>query len=418
MSLRTSLAKWIGGRELRGSLENPATPITDTAAMLQLLGMQPSTAGVMVSPESAMRFGAVYTCIKVLGETVGSLPFQVFERTEKGKKLAAKRPEYKLLHDAPNAAMTSIVWREILVAQQQGWGNHYSWIRWANSGRIYDIQPLLPNSTTPKKAKDGTMSYEVQTASGRQILSADEVLHIPALGWDGVKGISPIGMLRNAIGAGLAAEEFAARFFANDARPGIVIETPFAPNTKKAGEIKDDVDEKFGGLGNKWKSMTTGPGVKIHTITMPMDDAQFLETRKFQKSEIFGIYRVPPHLGGDLDKATFSNIEQQDIGFAKHTIRPLNVRIEQEINRKLFPKGDYFVEINIDGLLRGDFKSRMEGYAQAVGGPFLLVDEVRGLENFEPVPGGDRRLIPVNMAPVDQAGQVQPISQGASDVAA
>jgi HK97 family phage portal protein len=390
--------------ETRASIENPSVSLTDSAAMMELLGVQPSAAGVHVSPDSAMRFGAVYTCVNIIGQTIGTLPLQVYRRTEKGKALAPTHPTYRILHASPNAQLTAAVYLELIIAHLLLWGNHYSWIRWTQAGRLFDLQPLMPWQVTPRKNSDGTVRYEVVSAAGMQVLSPDEVLHIPALGWDGLRGLSPISMLRNAIGLGMAAEDFGARFFANDARPGVIVESVAGPGNGRAEQIKSEMQDKFSGP-NRWKVMVLGPGLKLHPVTMPMDDAQFLETRKFQKTEIFGIYRVPPHLAGDLDKATFSNIEQQDIGFAKHCIRPLCVRIEMELTRKLYGMGaEFFAEFNLDGLLRGDFKSRMEGYQIAAGGPFVTRNEVRELENWQPMAGGERLLMPVNMAPVGDDG--------------
>jgi HK97 family phage portal protein len=404
---------WLGGKiaaEQRVSLEDPRIALNDPRA-LELLGGDNirSSSGVSISPETAARFAAVYTCWNVIGQTIGALPFNVFERSDTGKNPVPKNPIQYLLHDRPNEWMSSMQWREIVIAHVLGWGNHYSFIDQTFGGRILGIYPLMPNQVQPRRLQTREIVYDVTVGGNKETLFSWQILHIPGLGWDGVRGMSPIGLLRNSIGLGLAAENFAADFYANDARPSIAIETPAQTNQKAGADMKAELQEKFAGQGKKWRTLVMGPGIKIHTITMPMDDAQFLDTRKFQKTEIFGIYRVPPHLAGDLDKATFSNIEFQNINFAMHCILPWARKLEAECSFKLFsPRSDFFAEINLDGLMRGDYKSRMDGHQVAVNAGIIKRSEVRKIENLPDAPEVDSFVLQGAMGVVNKDGTITP----------
>lgn len=397
--------------EERHALDNPNVDINNPAAIEQLFGVTPTRSGISVSEEAALRFGAVYACINVLAQTVGSLPLHVYERDGDSRTRADGHSLQGILHDEPNPTMTSAAWREALMTHAAGWGNHYSLIEQTRGGRILGLWPLMPWATTPRKLKSGEIVYDAMLADGtRETLPADEVLHVPAVSFNGIVGLSPIGQTREAIGMGIAAERFGANFFANDARPGLVIELP-QMNREEGARVKTELQQKLGG-DKRFSTLVLGPGMKADSFGMPLTDAQFIESRKFSRTEIAGIFRVPPHMIGDLERATFANIEHQDLAFAKHTIRPWLVKIEQEINRKCFSRderGRYFVEFNLDGLLRGDFKSRMEGYKLGIEAGVWPVNEVRAMENRGPVAGGDRRVVPKNMNLIDaETGEIVP----------
>lgn len=395
---------------VRSSLEDPRVSIGDPAALQKIFGEEPSSAGIVVSEARAMRLSTVYTCVRILAETLASLPLHIYERGDSGKAPAPRHRYQYLLHDSPNEWTTSMVWRELGMAHVLLWGNSYSRLDWSNGGQLLGIYQLLPWQVQPYR-KGGTLRYRVQLEDGIEELPAEDVLHVPGLGYDGLMGLSVIrDYARNTLGLAIGAEDYGGRLFANDARPGLVLTHPGQMKQDAYERLKSSVGEQYGGK-NRFRPMILEEGMTAVSMPMPAKDAQFLETRKQQRSEIFGLYRVPPHMGGDLERATFSNIEHQDIAFAKHTMRPWCVRWEQELNRKLFGRGShYFVEFNLDGLMRGDFKSRMEGYQIGVGGPFLTVDEVRSLENLPPTPGGEQRLVPVNMAPVGKDGKPVTIS--------
>jgi len=259
----------------------------------------------------------------------------------------------------------------------------------------------------------GALVYTYTTTAGKTVkLAAEEVLHVPGLGFDGIMGYSPIALERNAIGLGIAAEEYGSRFFSNGATPSGVLTHPNTVKNPKT--LRESWNAAYGGSANAGKVAILEEGMKFERISMPHNEAQFLETRKFQVSEICRIFRVPPHLVGDLEHATFSNIENQSISFGVHTIRPWLVRIEQSMNRALFSareKERFFVRFNMDGLLRGAYKERMEGYAIARQNGWMSANDIRGLENMNPIPdaeGGNIFMCNGNMIPLTEARKEGP----------
>ncbi len=364
--------------------------------------------GKPVTPSSAIQMSVVYACVRVISETVASLPLGVYEETPTGSRKALDHPLYRILHDEPNPEMTSFTLRETMMSHLLLWGNSYCQIILSGRNGILGLYPLLPDQMEVDRDSWGQLTYTYTTSEGRRVkLDPREVLHIPGLGFDGVMGYSPIAMEKNAIGLGLAAEEYGSKFFQNGARPIGVLKHP---NTvKDAKKLRESWNETYGGSANAGRTAVLEEGMDYKPISMSNNEAQFLETRKFQVSEICRIFRVPPHMIGDLEHATFSNIEHQSISFAVHTIRPWLVRIEQGMNRALFPemeKGRFYVQFNIDGLMRGDYKSRMEGYAIGIQNGFMSPNDVRALERLNPIPeeeGGNAYLVNGNMISIRQA---------------
>ena len=368
-----------------------------------------SGSGKSVSPTSAIQVSAVYACVRVIAETIASLPFHVYEATDEGSRKAVEHPLYRLIHDEPNLEMTSFVWRETMLAHLLLWGNAYCQIIRSGRSQILGLYPLLPDRMEVDRDSAGTLTYTYSTGSGQTVkLRPEDVLHIPGLGFDGIMGYSPIALEKNAIGLGLAAEEYGSKFFSNGARPSGILTHP---NTvKDPKKLRDSWNAAYGGSNNSGRVAVLEENMSYTPISMPNSEAQFLETRKFQVSEICRIYRVPPHMVGDLEHATFSNIEHQSISFAVHTIRPWVVRLEQAMNRALFSdkeKGIFYVRFNMDGLMRGDYKSRMEGYAIGRQNGWMSANDIRELENLDRIPaedGGDLYLINGNMLPLQNAG--------------
>jgi len=365
-----------------------------------------SNAGENVSVHRAMQLSAVYACVKIISETVASLPLSVYEYTDNGSKRADKHPLQRILHDYPNAEMTSFVWRESMMTHMLLWGNSYNQRVYNRRGQIVGLYPLLPDRMEVERDdKTNRLVYKYTNTEGRQIiLSPDDVMHIPALGFDGIKGYSPIAMERNAIGYALAMDVYGSKFYQNGARPSGILTHP---NTvKDPKKLRDAWNSAYGGSANNGKVAILEEGMTYHSISVPNNEAQFLETRKFQVDEICRIFGVPPHLIGDLEHATFSNIEHQNISFGQHTIRPWLVRIEQAMNKVLFTEaeqGKYFVQFNMDGLMRGDYASRMQGYATARQNGWMSANDIRALENLNPIPaeeGGDVYLFNGNMMPL------------------
>ena len=355
-----------------------------------------------------MQSAAVYACVRVISETVASLPLHLYRHVEEGKRRDTLHPLYFLLHDSPNPEMTSFIFRETLMTHLLLWGNAYAQIVRNGHGEIIGLYPLMPDKMQVSRAETDELIYLYQSGMKNIAFRREEILHIPGLGFDGLLGYSPIAMARNAIGMSMATEEFGASFFQNGAAPGGILEHP--GTLKDPSKVRESWNELFKGSGNANKVAVLEEGMTYKQIGIPPNEAQFLETRKYQTEEICRIYRVPPHLVADLDKATFSNIEHQSISFVVHTIRPWLVRLEQAMNKALLYPAErqrYFIEFNVDGLLRGDYESRMRGYATARQNGWMSANDIRRLENMNLIPkeeGGDLYLINGNMTKLEDAG--------------
>lgn len=369
-----------------------------------------SSAGKNVNEQSAMQMTAVYACVRILAESVASLPLHLYSSNADGNKEKAKEhPLYFILHDEPNPEMTSFIFRETLMTHLLLWGNAYAQVIRNGKGEVVSIYPLMPNKMKVKRDNlTKEIIYEYYHEDGKVELSDFDVLHIPGLGFDGLIGYSPIAMAKNAIGMALATEEYGAKFFANGAQPGGVLEHPGI--IKDPERVRDSWSQSFGGSSNSNKIAVLEEGMKYTPISISPEQAQFLETRKFQITEIARIFRVPPHMVGDLEKSSFSNIEQQSLEFVKYTLDPWVLRWEQAMNRALISKKDkpsYFISFNVDGLLRGDYESRMNGYATARQNGWMSANDIRTLENLDLISkedGGDLYLVNGNMLPLEKAG--------------
>lgn len=381
-----------------------------------------STAGKAVTERSAMQMTAVYACVRILSEAIAELPLHLYRFNEDGgKEKAVDHPLYQILHDEPNPEMTSFVFRETLMTHLLLWGNAYAQVLRNGKGEVIALYPLMPNRMTVDRDEHGQLYYRYQRGTDEPggkseavILRHPDVLHIPGLGFDGLVGYSPIAMARNAIGLAIAAEEYGAKFYANGAAPGGILEHP--GTIKNPERVRDSWQSTFGGSGNSNKIAVLEEGMKFTPISIAPDQAQFLETRKFQINEIARIFRVPPHMVGDLEKSSFSNIEQQSLEFVKYTLDPWVVRLEQSMMRTLFTaeeKKMYFIKFNLEGLLRGDYASRMSGYATARQNGWMSANDIRELENLDRIPaeeGGDLYLINGAMLPLANAGAYAGVS--------
>ena len=364
-----------------------------------------SAAGKRVNERSAMQMTAVYSCVRILAEAVAGLPLHLYRYKEDGgKEKALDHPLYLLLHDEPNPEMSSFVFRETLMTHLLLWGNAYAQIIRNGRGEVMALYPLMPDRMAVDRDDKGQLYYEYTTSADDAPISKSsivrlkpsDVLHIPGLGFDGLVGYSPIAMAKNAIGLAIATEEYGSKFFANGAQPSGVLEHP--GTIKDPQRVRDSWMSQFGGSANSNKIAVLEEGLKYTPISISPEQAQFLETRKFQINEIARIFRVPPHMVGDLEKSSFSNIEQQSLEFVKYTLEPWLVRWEQSIQRILFSadeKKRYFVRFNVEGLLRGDYAS------------WMSANDIRELENLDRIPaeeGGDLYLINGNMTKLKDAG--------------
>jgi HK97 family phage portal protein len=369
-----------------------------------------SNSGVQVDEMRAMQTSAVYACVKILSETVASLPLHLFKKGKGGRsETAEQHPLFSVLHDAPNEEMTSFEFRECMMTSLLLWGNAYARII-RKQGHVTELWYLKPNlMVVERDTLTGKIKYTYSDDITNQtyVYRPDQVLHIKGLSIDGVKGLSPIAQAREAVGLSLATEEYGAKFFGNGARPGGVLEHPGV--LKDPEKLRESWNKVYQGTRNSHKVAVLEEGMKYHTIGIAPEDAQFLETRKYQLNEICRIFRVPPHLVGDLEHATFSNIEHQSIEFVQHTVRPWLVRWEQGISRSLLDEQErliYFARFNVDGLLRGDYKSRMEGYAVGRQNGWLSANDIRRLEDMSLIPteqGGDEYLVNGNMISIATA---------------
>lgn len=376
-----------------------------------------TSSGENVDEFKAMQTTAVYACVRILSEAVASLPLHVYERTPNGKERMVDHPLYFLLHDEPNPEMTSFVFRETLMSHLLIWGNAYVQIIRDRSGQVISLYPLLPDKMSVHRDDNGKLFYKYRRTSeenpnfqenGTVTLQAEEVLHVPGLGFDGLIGYSPIAMAKNAIGMTLATENYGASFFKNGANPGGVLEHPGILKDPK--RVRDSWNAVYNGVTNAHKVAVLEEGMKYTQVGIPPEEAQFLETRKFQINEIARLYRIPPHMVGDLEKSSFSNIEQQSLEFVKYTLDPWVVRIEQAFKRSLLmpdEKKNMLIKFNVDGLLRGDYQSRMNGYAIARQNGWLSTNDIRELEDLNLLSdeeGGNLYLINGNMTKLKDAG--------------
>ena len=400
-----------------GLFKSRDKPQNSTAGSAYTFFMGGSTAGKHVNERSAMQMTAVYSCVRILAEAVAGLPLHLYKYTEEGgKEKAVDHPLYLLLHDEPNPEMSSFVFRETLMTHLLLWGNAYAQIIRNGKNEVVALYPLMPNKMSVDRDERGQLYYtyqrsneEAPTMKGSSvILKPSEVLHIPGLGFDGLVGYSPIAMAKNAIGMAIACEEYGAKFFANGAQPGGVLEHP--GTIKDPQRVRESWQSTFGGSGNANRIAVLEEGMKYTPIAISPEQAQFLETRKFQINEIARIFRVPPHMVGDLEKSSFSNIEQQSLEFVKYTLDPWVIRWEQSIMRSLLTpeeKKTFYVKFNLEGLLRGDYQSRMNGYAIGRQNGWMSANDIRELENLDRIPteeGGDLYLINGNMLPMRNAG--------------
>ena len=400
-----------------GLFKSRDKPQNSTVGSSYTFFMGGSTSGKPVNERSAMQMTAVYSCVRILAEAVAGLPLHLYRYTESGgKEKAIDHPLYLLLHDEPNPEMSSFVFRETLMTHLLLWGNAYAQIIRNGKNEVIALYPLMPNKMEVDRDERGQLYYKYQRSNDEAptmegssvILKPSDVLHIPGLGFDGLVGYSPIAMAKNAIGMAIACEEYGAKFFANGAQPGGVLEHP--GTIKDPQRVRESWQRSFGGSGNANKIAVLEEGMKYTPIAISPEQAQFLETRKFQINEIARIFRVPPHMVGDLEKSSFSNIEQQSLEFVKYTLDPWVIRWEQSIMRSLLSpeeKKTYYVKFNLEGLLRGDYQSRMNGYAIGRQNGWMSANDIRELENLDRIPteeGGDLYLINGNMLPMRDAG--------------
>lgn len=381
--------------------------------------------GENVDEKSAMQIATVYACVRLLAETVAGLPLHLYRMTDasgNAKERATDHPLYKLLYRQPNPEMTSFSFRETMMTHLLLWGNAYAQIIRDGKNGILGLYPLFPDNVEVDRDEHGEIYYiyhaytdEVPGKQNQDVyFRYDEVFHVPGLGFNGLVGFSPIAMMKNSLGTTLAVEKYGSAFFKNGAQPSGVLEHPGV--LKNPEKIRENWTQVYGGPGNAHRVAVLEEGMQYKAISLPPEDSQFLSTRQFGVNEICRIFRVPPHMVQDLEHATFSNIEHQSIDFVVHTLTPWLVRFEQAIIKDLLLEEEqdtYFPKFNVDGLLRGDYQSRMQGYATGISNGFLSPNDIRRLENMDLIPaekGGDDYYLNGGYVKLEDAGKrtVQP----------
>lgn len=391
--------------------------LTDPSGWRSAFSLAVSTSGRDVTPMSSLQSVAVYACVRVLAESIGTLPLITYRRlTPRGKERATDHPLYRVLHDRPNPEMTSVELRECIVGHLALRGNAYLEIVRDTDMRVRELWPLRPDQMrVDRTGPGGRLAYYYTMQGIERPVAPSTICHIRGISGDGVHGWSPIALARDAIGLTLATEEYGARWFSGGARPGGVLQTQGHLTQEAAERLRDSWNQAHQGLDGAHRVAVLEEGVTWQQIGIAPEDSQFLETRKFQTNEIARLFRVPPHMIADLERATFTNIEHQSLDFVVHTLRPWLVRIEQAFLRDLFNgpmDRDYYPEFLVDGLLRGDLQARYTAYATARNWGWLSVNDIREIENLNDVPDGDIYLQPLNMVPAGTEPQPASGNQG------
>jgi HK97 family phage portal protein len=400
--------------EYRASPENPSTSLSNPDSWLyDALGANKTNSGTRINEATALNLSAVWAAVRVLTDTVASIPIHVYRHAEGGgKRREPSNPVYRLLHDRPNPEMSAFTFKEVLQGHLALWGNAYAEKERNGRGDVVALWPITPSRVTPRWVKTGggvKKVFEVQVGDDTKYLGTDTVMHIPGFGYDGLVGYSPIRMARESLGLTKAAEDVGALLFGQGLRAGGVLSHPRALNDIARENLKRSIDSSNGGLENFHRVMLLEEGLTWTQTSIPPEDAQFLETRKFQTVEVARWFKVPPHKIGDLERATFSNIEHQSIEFATDTARPWFIRWEQVLNWELFndsDRGEVFAEFNMDGLLRGDTASRGAFYTSMFNVGAISQNEIREKENANPIEGGDRYYIQGALVPSDKVDAV------------
>ncbi|VVT43569.1 Phage portal protein [Kosakonia radicincitans] len=384
-----------------GMFTKSSNPVTTPAELAQEIGLTYDTyTGKRVSSGRAMRLTAVFSCVRVLAESIGMLPCSIYKAVGKGKEKATAERLHKLVSMKPNGYMTPQEFWELMIVCLCLRGNFYAY-KIKALGEVVELLPLDPGCVQPKLNSNWEPVYQVTFPDGTtDVLGQEDIWHVRILTLDGLNGLNPIAYAREAISLGLATEEHGARLFSNGAVTSGVLETEHQLSDTAYQRLKSDFEEKHQGLGNAHKPMILEMGLQWKSMALSAEDSQFLETRKFQLEEICRLFRVPMHLVQNTDRATYSNIEELGMGFINYSLVPYLTRIEQRINIGLVrasKQGTYYAKFNVGALLRGDMKSRFEAYATAINWGMYSPNDCLELEDRNPRPGGDVYLTPMNM---------------------
>lgn len=366
-------------------------------------GIPQSSSGEVVNSDTAMRVQAVYTCVKILSQTLAMIPLNVYRRIgDDGREIAKDHPLQRLFRlDRPNPLQNHFEFKELLQARLCLQGNAYAYIEMDRSGKIIALKPLCPDHVSVKEV-NGQLVYLYTTNRGMVSFGQDEILHIKALSTDGLTGLSPIDQMMELIGSALSIDKHGAASFKNGARLGGVLSHPGKLSPQAIESIRNSWQKQYAGNSNAGKTAILESGMDYKPVAMSNEQAQWIDGMKFKRSEIFGMFQVPPHMGGDLERATFSNIEQQSLDFIQYTMMPWLTRWEAAIQASLFSRQEqeeYFVKFNANAFLRGDGLSRAQKLSIERQNGIISANEWRALEEYNPIEGdgGNKYLIPMNM---------------------
>lgn len=360
----------------------------------------PSDAGVRVTSETALNYTAYWACVRLISKSIASLPCILYERMERGKKRAVNHPLYRLLHDEPNPDMDAYTYIETLIYHLiANNGNAYSFIEWDPSRtEIRALWPMDPSRVTKgRDPETREIRYLYQSDNGPVEIPAYRVWHIPGFGYDGLVGYTPLTYARNQIGLAIAAERMGAHLFKNGLTLGGVVTHPGVMSTQAQDNFRAMLAGRHQGVDKAHEILVLEEGMKYDKNSLPPEDAQMLETRKFQRNEIATFFGVPPHKIGDLERATFNNIEEQNLEYVIDCIRPIVIRIEKSANRQLLlpdEKAGFFTEYLLEGLLRGDSSARASFYKELYYLGALSPNDIREKENMNPITDADGNEIP------------------------
>ena len=420
------LANWLDqrpGGAVRAGVQAllPENSVTKDLTVDQLAGLlgsaQQTSSGAVVNTETALRVTTVYGCVALLAGAISTLPFQIYERTENTRK-RANHEYWWMLNEQSHTDMTSAVAFEFFVASKLFYGDAFGLLLRPNpnTNRVIGWRPLHPTRVIPFRDVDGTLYYRVtDTVGGVKTYDAADIIHVPSLGFDGLRSPSPITYAaREAIGSSISAEEYSGKFFSQGSTHEIALKVPGKLNEEQRDNLMASYLARSAGPKNARTPLILSGGMEVEKLSITPNDAALLPTRQFGVEEICRVFGVPPYMVGATDKTTSwgTGIEQQGIAFVKYTLRRYLTPIQQEFNRKLWPSREkYFAEYNTSALERGDYKSRMEGYRIGIGRAgepgWMTSNEVRYLENMEPIPGGDALNPGINTVATAQQGQTQ-----------
>lgn len=370
----------------------------------------PISTKTQITEDTALTYSAVFACVRIISETVAVLPWHVYRREGDSREPQPDNPVDYLLSVQPNPEMTASIFRETIQAHVLTWGNGYAEIERSRGGDVVALWPIEPHKIEPKRDTSGRLYYDVDSRQGYKIqMDPMDVLHIRGLGYDGLQGYSPIRMARESVALGLDLQRFASEFFRSGTRLSGVLEVPNKMSDEAYKRLADSWKDAYAGVSKAHKTAILESGTTFKSMSVAPDEAQFLESRRFQISEIARWFQVPLHMLAELERAHFNNIEHQAREFVDRAVVPWVTRWEQEARVKLFPgETRMFTRMNMNGLLRGDAQSRSEFYKTMLQNGVYSINDVRGLEDMNDVEGGEQRFVPMNMVTLENAMNNQP----------